>query len=71
MPKFNICFAADVRAYGSVTIEAASMTEASIEASKMLDANFKDERFPIFDPAYDTLDNFELLSVDHATEEAA
>lgn len=63
MTKYNILLAADVRAYGSVEIEANSIEDAKAEADKLLKAQFDDERFPTFKPEYDTINNFELIDI--------
>jgi hypothetical protein len=65
MPKFEITFAADVRAYSVIEIEAVDLTEADAKAHDMAatwPTNCPDDM--VFNPEYDTLGNLECLTVD-------
>jgi hypothetical protein len=72
MPKFNVTFAADVRAYSrEIEIEAANEEEAEARAAEVarkwpcsLPAYVaEDDREFTFNPEYETLDNIEVMTV--------
>ena len=63
MAKYRIDIAASVRAYGSVTIEAATIEAANAIADRMVRQPANDEQFPALDPEWDTLFDCEALNV--------
>lgn len=71
MPKFNISFAANVRAYSpTITIEAANEADAEAKAQAMLDRWPNGEEDFVFNPEYETLSDFEVIDVEQTDDGA-
>ena len=59
MPKFDVCFGADVPCYGSTIIEADSLEAAIEEAQRAWERG--DE--PILEPCWDGMDDGRIVSI--------
>jgi hypothetical protein len=69
MPTFIIGMAANVRCYANAEIEAKTIEEAKEIAKAWVESDnpWKDDRFPVFNPEYETLgaddSGFEILDI--------